>query len=171
MKRSTERILVTHAGTLPRPADLMEMLVAKNDGKAYDEATYNKRVRVAVTEAVQKQIDCGVDIVNDGELGKSNFSATRGSDSAVSLRRWPAPITSRPRSSVETRLSFPTTSTAADALPLATMRGSFSALSRSSTSAIVPSKPTSTISKQRSKAAKLSRRSCLLWLPAPWSIG
>ena len=74
MKRSTERILVTHAGTLPRPADLMEMLVAKNEGKVYDEAVYTQRVRNAVTEAVQKQIDCGVDIVNDGELGKLNFS-------------------------------------------------------------------------------------------------
>ena len=74
MKRSTERILVTHAGTLPRPADLMEMLVAKNEGKVYDQAAYTKRVRSAVAGAVQKQIDCGVDIVNDGELGKSNFS-------------------------------------------------------------------------------------------------
>jgi 5-methyltetrahydropteroyltriglutamate--homocysteine methyltransferase len=52
----------------------MEMLVAKNEGKAYDQAAYAKRVRVAVAEGVQKQIDCGVDIVNDGELGKSNFS-------------------------------------------------------------------------------------------------
>src|SRR5678816_2446845 len=60
--------------TLPRPADLMEMLVAKNEGKAYDQAAYSKRVRSAVAGAVQKQIDCGVDIVNDGELGKSNFS-------------------------------------------------------------------------------------------------
>jgi 5-methyltetrahydropteroyltriglutamate--homocysteine methyltransferase len=74
MKRSTERILVTHAGTLPRPADLMEMLVAKNEGKVYDQAAYTKRVRSAVAGAVQKQIECGVDIVNDGELGKSNFS-------------------------------------------------------------------------------------------------
>src|SRR5262249_32874254 len=74
MKRSTERILVTHAGTLPRPADLMEMLVAKNEGQTYDQVAYTKRVRSAVAGAVQKQSDCGVDIVNDGELGKSNFS-------------------------------------------------------------------------------------------------
>ena len=74
MKRSTDRILVTHAGTLPRPADLTEMLVAKNEGKPYDHEAYRQRVRSAVAEGVRRQMDCGVDIVNDGELGKPNFS-------------------------------------------------------------------------------------------------
>ena len=74
MKRSTDRILVTHVGSLARPPDLMEMLVARNEGKNYDKAALARRTREAVSEVVQKQIDCGVDIVNDGELGKSNFS-------------------------------------------------------------------------------------------------
>src|SRR5918995_5601017 len=74
MKRSTDRILVTHVGSLARPKDLMEMLVARNDGKSYDSGALAKRTRDAVAEVVQKQIDCGVDIVTDGELGKSNFS-------------------------------------------------------------------------------------------------
>jgi 5-methyltetrahydropteroyltriglutamate--homocysteine methyltransferase len=74
MKRSTDRILVTHVGSLARPKDLMEMLVARNEGKVYDTGVLAKRTREAVAEVVQKQIDCGVDIVNDGELGKSNFS-------------------------------------------------------------------------------------------------
>jgi len=74
MKRSTERILVTHAGSLARPKDVMEMLLARNDGKPYDRKALPKRLRSAVAEAAQKQIECGVDIVNDGELGKSNFS-------------------------------------------------------------------------------------------------
>jgi 5-methyltetrahydropteroyltriglutamate--homocysteine methyltransferase len=74
MKRSTDRILVTHVGSLARPNDLMEMLVARNDGKAYDSGVLAQRTREAVAEVVQKQVDCGVDIVNDGELGKSNFS-------------------------------------------------------------------------------------------------
>jgi len=74
MKRSTDRILVTHVGSLARPKDLMEMLVARNEGKAYDSGVLAKRTREAVAEVVQKQIECGVDIVNDGELGKSNFS-------------------------------------------------------------------------------------------------
>ncbi|MGH7854966.1 MAG: cobalamin-independent methionine synthase II family protein [Candidatus Binatia bacterium] len=74
MKRSTDRILVTHVGSLARPKDLMEMLVARNEGKSFDSGALAKRTREAVAEVVQKQIDCGVDIVNDGELGKSNFS-------------------------------------------------------------------------------------------------
>jgi len=74
MKRSSERILVTHAGSLARPDDLMKMLIAKNEGQPYDREAFSKRVRSAVTEVVRQQIDCGIDIVNDGELGKSNFS-------------------------------------------------------------------------------------------------
>jgi 5-methyltetrahydropteroyltriglutamate--homocysteine methyltransferase len=74
MKRSTERILVTHAGSLARPGDLMEMLLARNDGQPYDSAALARRTREAVAEVVARQIECGIDIVNDGELGKSNFS-------------------------------------------------------------------------------------------------
>ena len=74
MKRSTERILITHAGSLARPKDLMEMLLTRNDGKPYDREALPERLRSAVAEVAQKQIECGVDIVNDGELGKSNFS-------------------------------------------------------------------------------------------------
>jgi 5-methyltetrahydropteroyltriglutamate--homocysteine methyltransferase len=74
MKRSSERILVTHVGSLARPKDLMEMLVARNEGNPYNSDALARRTREAVGEVVQKQIECGVDIVNDGELGKSNFS-------------------------------------------------------------------------------------------------
>ena len=74
MKRSTDRILVTHVGSLARPQDLMEMLVARNEGNPYNSEALARRTREAVGEVVQKQIECGVDIVNDGELGKSNFS-------------------------------------------------------------------------------------------------
>lgn len=74
MKRSTERILTTHAGSLPQPDDLKEMVVAKNNGRPYDQEALTRRVRSAVAEVVRKQIDCGLDIVNDGELGKANFS-------------------------------------------------------------------------------------------------
>ena len=74
MKRSTDRILVTHVGSLARPKDLMDMLVARNEGKAYERDALDRRPRKAVADIVQKQIEWGVDIVNDGELGKSNFS-------------------------------------------------------------------------------------------------
>jgi 5-methyltetrahydropteroyltriglutamate--homocysteine methyltransferase len=74
MKRSTERILVTHVGSLARPHDLMEMLIARNEGKTYDREALSTHTRNAVAEVVKKQVECGIDIVNDGELGKSNFS-------------------------------------------------------------------------------------------------
>ena len=74
MKRSTDRILVSHVGSLARPPDLMEMLVARNEGKPFDAEALARRTRAAVADVVEKQIACGIDIVNDGELGKSNFS-------------------------------------------------------------------------------------------------
>src|ERR671919_2192628 len=74
MKRSSERILTTHAGALPQPEDLKQMHAAKIGGKPLNEAAFFDRVRTAVAEVVKKQIDCGLDIINDGEVGKSNFS-------------------------------------------------------------------------------------------------
>ncbi|HEY1234083.1 MAG TPA: cobalamin-independent methionine synthase II family protein [Candidatus Binatia bacterium] len=74
MKRSTDRILVSHVGSLARPADLMEMLLARNESKPFNAEALARRTREAVADVVQKQIECGIDIVNDGELGKSNFS-------------------------------------------------------------------------------------------------
>src|SRR4051794_25231185 len=74
MKRSTDRILTTHAGSLPRPDDLRELLNAKQNGQLPDEGTFTNRVRSAVDEVVQLQLGSGVDCVNDGELGKSNFN-------------------------------------------------------------------------------------------------
>ncbi|HEV8716434.1 MAG TPA: methionine synthase, partial [Candidatus Binatia bacterium] len=74
MKRSTERILTTHAGSLPRPADLREMLTAKSQGQPYNHEAFAERVRSAVAEAVQQQIESGIDVINDGELGKPNFT-------------------------------------------------------------------------------------------------
>jgi 5-methyltetrahydropteroyltriglutamate--homocysteine methyltransferase len=74
MKRSVDRILTTHAGALPQPKDLRELHNARSSGNAADEAAFFERVRGAVAAAAQKQIDCGIDIINDGEMGKSNFS-------------------------------------------------------------------------------------------------
>jgi 5-methyltetrahydropteroyltriglutamate--homocysteine methyltransferase len=74
MKRSRERILTTHAGSLARPTDLLEMVRAKDAGQPYDHEAFAARVRRAVGEAVQRQIDCGIDIVSDGEEGKPGFA-------------------------------------------------------------------------------------------------
>jgi 5-methyltetrahydropteroyltriglutamate--homocysteine methyltransferase len=74
MYHSTERILVTHAGSLPRPADLRAMVVAKSAGESYDAAALDRCLTDAVAETVRQQIACGIDIVNDGELSKFNFT-------------------------------------------------------------------------------------------------
>ncbi len=75
MKRSTDRIIISHAGALPRPEDLRDLLIAKEGGKPYDEATYERRVREVISDVVKKQIECGIDCVNDGEESKRSFSS------------------------------------------------------------------------------------------------
>ena len=74
MKRSTERFLTTHTGSLPRPDDLIRMMYAKEEGVPVDRAALSRRVREAVAEVVRKQADAGIDIVNDGELSKPSYA-------------------------------------------------------------------------------------------------
>jgi len=74
MKRSTERILTTHTGSLPRPWDLTTLLEQLDAGTLADPSAFERRVREAVVEVVRKQIDAGVDVVNDGEQGKVGYS-------------------------------------------------------------------------------------------------
>lgn len=73
MKNSRERILTTHAGSLPRPADLLEMVQARADGRPYDQAAHAARVRSAVADIVRKQAEVGLDVVTDGEMSKPSF--------------------------------------------------------------------------------------------------
>ncbi|MHB8574705.1 MAG: cobalamin-independent methionine synthase II family protein [Dehalococcoidia bacterium] len=74
MQRSTERILTTHAGSLPRPDELRALLTARDEGQPYDTAAFEGVVRTAVAEVVRRQIASGVDVVNDGEESKRNFT-------------------------------------------------------------------------------------------------
>ena len=74
MKRSTDRILTTHTGSLPRPMDLARILEAKDAGETVDETALSRMSREAVTEAVRKQVEAGIDIVSDGEQGKVGYS-------------------------------------------------------------------------------------------------
>jgi len=71
MKRSTDRILTTHVGSLIRPAPLQEFLRAKQAGKPYDQAAYEDCLKASVAQVVRKQAESGVDIVSDVEFGKS----------------------------------------------------------------------------------------------------
>src|SRR5918992_2464782 len=75
MKRSTDRILTTHTGSLARPKDLLEMMDAKLRGKAFDREAYAERIRGAVREVVRRQVECGVDVVTDGEQSKPSFNS------------------------------------------------------------------------------------------------
>lgn len=74
MKRSTERILTTHTGSLPRPGQLLVQLRARTRGKTVDEDAFHNQLRAAVAEVVRKQVETGIDSVNDGEQGKPDYS-------------------------------------------------------------------------------------------------
>ena len=74
MKRSTERFLTTHTGSLPRPEDLIRMMYAKEEGVPVDPTALSDRVAAAVAEVVGKQAAAGVDIVNDGEMSKPSYA-------------------------------------------------------------------------------------------------
>src|SRR5262249_3074452 len=73
MQRSSERILTTHAGSLARPSDLLELMQARSTGQPYDQAGYADRLRAAVANVVRQQVDSGVDVVSDGEQSKIGF--------------------------------------------------------------------------------------------------
>jgi 5-methyltetrahydropteroyltriglutamate--homocysteine methyltransferase len=74
MKTSQDRILTTHVGSLPRPTELRQMLVRKDQGEPYDKDALDRLVRQAVVDIVRRQTAVGVDIVNDGEMSKPGYS-------------------------------------------------------------------------------------------------
>jgi 5-methyltetrahydropteroyltriglutamate--homocysteine methyltransferase len=74
MTRSADRIRTTHTGSLPRPDDLIRIMWAKGDGIPVDEQALAERVSSAVQEVVDKQVNAGVSIVNDGEMSKPSYA-------------------------------------------------------------------------------------------------
>jgi 5-methyltetrahydropteroyltriglutamate--homocysteine methyltransferase len=71
MKRSTDRILTTHVGSLIRPQALQEIMRAKQADKAYDQAAYEACLKESVADVVAHQAETGIDVVSDGEYGKA----------------------------------------------------------------------------------------------------
>jgi 5-methyltetrahydropteroyltriglutamate--homocysteine methyltransferase len=71
IKRSTDRILTTHVGSLIRPAALREFLAAKEAGQPFDADAYARCLKDCVAEVVRQQADIGIDVVSDGEFGKA----------------------------------------------------------------------------------------------------
>ena len=73
MKRSSERFLTTHVGSLPRPPDLVRMMFAKQEDVPIDLEALDRRTGEAVAEVVRRQVEAGVDVVSDGETGKPSY--------------------------------------------------------------------------------------------------
>ncbi|HEY1282455.1 MAG TPA: cobalamin-independent methionine synthase II family protein [Acidimicrobiales bacterium] len=73
MKRSTDRILTTHVGSLARPTDLLDTMKEKENGRPYDHALFDRQVTDAVADRVRLQVENGIDIVTDGEMSKVSF--------------------------------------------------------------------------------------------------
>jgi 5-methyltetrahydropteroyltriglutamate--homocysteine methyltransferase len=69
-----DRILTTHAGSLPRPDELADMIWARIDGEAVDEGELTAKIDAAVQEVVAKQREAGIDVISDGEMSKTGFS-------------------------------------------------------------------------------------------------
>jgi 5-methyltetrahydropteroyltriglutamate--homocysteine methyltransferase len=74
MKRSTDHILTTHTGSLPRPSDLVDMVLRKEAKQPVDEELFAERVGRAVAEVVHRQSEVGISVLNDGEQGKPGYS-------------------------------------------------------------------------------------------------
>jgi len=74
MKLSTDRILATHVGSLPRPQEVVDLLFAQDRGEPVDDAKFNETMRRAVADAVNHQAEVGVDIASDGEMSKISYA-------------------------------------------------------------------------------------------------
>ncbi|HTT49628.1 MAG TPA: hypothetical protein VMG39_16685, partial [Pseudolabrys sp.] len=75
MKRSVERILTTHTGSLPRSKKVVELMLAEDKNPGAHRAEFQAAVREAVAEMVRKQVEAGIDIINDGEQGRPDYTA------------------------------------------------------------------------------------------------
>jgi 5-methyltetrahydropteroyltriglutamate--homocysteine methyltransferase len=75
MQRSSERILTTHTGSIPRPDDIIETMRERENGRPYDREGLATRVRESVIDVVHRQCDAGIDVVGDGEQSKSGFAS------------------------------------------------------------------------------------------------
>ena len=102
MKRSTDRVLTTHAGSLPRPEDVLAMLRAGENGEPFE-----ARVRAAVAEIVQQQVDHDLDVIDDGEVSKPSF-VTYATERLGGLELRPAdPIATSTFAGSREHLAFP----------------------------------------------------------------
>lgn len=125
MQRSVDRILTTHTGSLPRPHALLELLQARERGEAVEDGALTRQTSSAVTEIVRRQRDTGVDVVNDGEQGKPDYSTyIKDRFSGFAGEPMPHPITREAREFPEffasgSRVGGPTTTRPTCVAPIA----------------------------------------------------
>ena len=74
MKTSTERILTTHVGSMPRPQYVVDQLFAQDQGEAYDQDEFDRVMQRAVRDVAGKQVAAGVDVISDGEMSKISYA-------------------------------------------------------------------------------------------------
>src|ERR1700741_1134203 len=74
MKRSVDRILTTHTGSLPRPNNLVELMFAKEEGRKVDPSALQACIQESVREIVRRQQAVGIDVVSDGEMSKLSYA-------------------------------------------------------------------------------------------------
>ena len=73
VQQNTDRIQTTHIGSLPRPHAVLDLMKAKLAGQPYDQKLYDTTIAKAVADSIRKQVECGIDIVTDGEFSEPGF--------------------------------------------------------------------------------------------------
>ena len=106
MKRSTERILTTHVGSLIRPQALLDQLRARQKGEANEKA-YEDCLKESVAWVVRRQAEAGIDIVDDGEYGKNISWAQYALERLSGFERRPVPLEKNPFVAGADRARFP----------------------------------------------------------------
>ena len=94
MKQSVDRILTTHTGSLPRPDDLLELILATEAGEPVDEAAFRSCIRRSVGSVVAQQVETGIEVVSDGEQSKISY-ATYVKDRMTGFGGEGKPLTSK----------------------------------------------------------------------------
>ena len=75
MQRSTQRVLTSHAGSLPRPPAILELVEGRDQREVRSRADADRLIQDAVNDAVHRQVELGIDVPSDGEMGRVGFSA------------------------------------------------------------------------------------------------
>ncbi len=107
MPMSTDRLLTTHVGSLPRPDDLLSLFRARQSGEGRDPGTLERATTAAVQEAVDKQVGCGIDIISDGEMSKISYVGYVGERLHGMSEQAPTDPGSRISPVVPTTITFP----------------------------------------------------------------